>query len=145
MGLAYRRAPATTLNAFVATAKILYLGMTPRNIIKGFLWSVAITSMHYSGIFGLDIPHGKVVLNPWIVLASALISWLVCTIGCICMAEMEAMLSQQLLFSVVATTGVGQFPFYPLPNRALADFKSGNALHWYESSYLLVHIAAIRS
>ncbi|KAI4737931.1 hypothetical protein E4T50_11603 [Aureobasidium sp. EXF-12298] len=111
MGLAYRRAPATTLNAFVATAKILYLGMTPRNIIKGFLWSVAITSMHYSGIFGLDIPHGKVVLNPWIVLASALISWLVCTIGCICMAEMEAMLSQQLLFSVVATTGVAAMHF----------------------------------
>lgn len=43
MGLAYRRAPATTMNAFVATAKILYYGMTPRNIIKGFLWSLAIT------------------------------------------------------------------------------------------------------
>lgn len=43
MGLAYRRAPATTMNAFVATAKILYFGMTPRNIIKGGLWSVAIT------------------------------------------------------------------------------------------------------
>ncbi|KEQ63304.1 PAS/PAC sensor hybrid histidine kinase [Aureobasidium melanogenum CBS 110374] len=106
MGLAYRRAPATTMNAFVATAKILYYGMTPRNIIKGFLWSLAITSMHYSGIYGLKVPHGKVVLDPWIVLASALISWLVCTVGCICMAEMEAMLSQQLLFSVVATTGV---------------------------------------
>ncbi|KAG9682032.1 PAS/PAC sensor hybrid histidine kinase, partial [Aureobasidium melanogenum] len=111
MGLAYRRAPATTMNAFVATAKILYYGMTPRNIIKGFLWSLAITSMHYSGIFGLKVPHGKIILNPWIVLASALISWIVCTVGCVCMAEMEAMLSQQLLFSVVATTGVAAMHF----------------------------------
>ncbi|KAI5270322.1 hypothetical protein E4T47_06303 [Aureobasidium subglaciale] len=111
MGLAYRRAPASTVNAFVATAKILYLGMTPRNIFKGFLWSIAITSMHYTGIYGLEIPNGKIVLNPWIVLASALISWLVCAVGCICMAEMEARLSQQLLFSVVATTGVAAMHF----------------------------------
>jgi signal transduction histidine kinase len=111
MGLAYRRAPASTVNAFVATAKILYFGMTPRNILRGFLWSIAITSMHYTGIYGLDIPHGKVVLSPLIVLASALISWLVCTVGCICMTEMEAMLSQQLLFSVVATTGVAAMHF----------------------------------
>jgi signal transduction histidine kinase len=111
MGLAYRRAPASTVNAFVATAKILYFGMTPRNILRGFLWSIAITSMHYTGIYGLDIPNGKVVLSPLIVLASALISWLVCTVGCICMTEMEAMLSQQLLFSVVATTGVAAMHF----------------------------------
>lgn len=111
MGLAYRRAPASTVNAFVATAKILYHGMTPRNIIKGFLWSIAITSMHYSGIYGLVIPQGKIILNPWIVLASALISWVVCIVGCICMAEMEARLSQQLLFSVVATTGVAAMHF----------------------------------
>jgi signal transduction histidine kinase/CheY-like chemotaxis protein len=111
MGLAYRRAPASTVNAFVATAKILYFGMTPRNILRGFLWSIAITSMHYTGIYGLDIPHGKVVLAPWIVLASALISWLVCTVGSICMTEMEALLSQQLLFSVVATTGVAAMHF----------------------------------
>lgn len=111
MGLAYRRAPASTVNAFVATAKILYFGMTPRNILRGFLWSIAITSMHYTGIYGLRIPNGRIVLAPWIVLASALISWLVCTVGCICMAEMEAMLSQQLLFSVVATTGVAAMHF----------------------------------
>jgi signal transduction histidine kinase/CheY-like chemotaxis protein len=111
MGLAYRRAPASTVNAFVATAKILYLGMTPRNILRGFLWSLAITSMHYTGIYGLDIPHGKVVLNPLIVLASALISWVVCFVGSICMTEMEAMLSQQLLFSIVATTGVAAMHF----------------------------------
>lgn len=111
MGLAYRRAPASTVNAFVATAKILYFGMTPRNILRGFLWSIAITSMHYTGIYGLRIPNGRIVLAPWIVLASALISWLVCTVGCICMTEMEAMLSQQLLFSVVATTGVAAMHF----------------------------------
>jgi signal transduction histidine kinase len=111
MGLAYRRAPASTVNAFVATAKILYFSMTPRNIIKGFLWSIAITSMHYSGIYGLEIPQGKVVLNPWIVLASAAISWIVCIVGAICMAEMEARLSQQLLFSIVATTGVAAMHF----------------------------------
>lgn len=57
---------------------------------------------------GQKIRYGQVVLDPWIVLASALISWLVCEIGCVCMAEMEAMLSQQLLFSVVATIGVAE-------------------------------------
>lgn len=111
MGIAYRRAPASTVNAFVALAKLVYLGLTIKNIITGFLWSIAITSMHYSGIYGLEIPNGRVVLNSWIVLASALISWIVCTVGCISMAEMEARLTQQLLFSVIATTGVAAMHF----------------------------------
>jgi hypothetical protein len=39
---------ASHQNAFVATAVLLFGGLTRRNIGKGFLWSIAITGMHYS-------------------------------------------------------------------------------------------------
>ncbi|KAI9743216.1 MAG: hypothetical protein M1818_003062 [Claussenomyces sp. TS43310] len=98
-------------NAFVATGKILYLGCTRKNIIRGFLWSLAITSMHYVGIMALRIPEGHFVLNPSLVVLSAFTSWMVCSIGCILMPQIETYLAQQLLFSAVATAGVAAMHF----------------------------------
>lgn len=106
VGFIYRDGTLPTKNAFVATAKLLYFGLTPRNIVKGFIWSLAITSMHYVGIFALQIPNGFYKLDPGLLTLSALISWAVCTVGFILMAKMETHLPQQILFSVIATAGV---------------------------------------
>lgn len=109
------------LNPFVATWKALWAGLTFSNIVKGLLWSLAITSMHYSGIQALQIPRGRCVLSPGYVVLSALISWIVCSVGSILMAQMEIHLGQQLLFSVVATTGVAAMHF---TGMKAASFKS---------------------
>lgn len=110
MNLAYRgTAPAK--NAFIATGEALYAGCTRRNIIKGFLWSLAITSMHYVGIAALRIPQGDFTLEPPFVILSALISWVVCLVGCILMSQIETHLTQQFLFAIVACTGVAAMHF----------------------------------
>ena len=107
---AYRGTPPPK-NALMATAGELYSGCTPKNMFKGFSWSLAITSMHYSGIAALRIPSGYSTLDPLFVFVSALISWAVCTVGCILMSQMETHLTQQVLFSAVATIGVAAMHF----------------------------------
>lgn len=77
MGLIYRRSSQPAKNAFVATANLLYDGCTSRNLGKGFIWSLAVTGMHYAGILGLQIPYGYVRFNPELVALSAIISWVV--------------------------------------------------------------------
>ena len=79
------RVPAK--NAFVATGEALYAGCTCRNVFKGFLWSLAITGMHYAGIAALRIPSGYSTFEPPLVAVSALISWVVCLVGCVLMAQ----------------------------------------------------------
>ncbi|KAL8778005.1 MAG: hypothetical protein Q9194_002247 [Teloschistes cf. exilis] len=92
LNIAYQKtAPAK--NVFVATGESLYSGCTARNVIKSFIWSLAITSMHYVGIFALKIPSGHVTLHWPLVILSAAISWV------------------QLLFAVVASTGVAAMHF----------------------------------
>ena len=110
MNLAYRgTTPAK--NAFIATGESLYAGCTRRNIIRGFLWSLAITSMHYVGIAALRIPQGDFTLEPPLVILSGLISWAVCLVGCILMSQIETHLTQQFLFAAVACTGVAAMHF----------------------------------
>jgi signal transduction histidine kinase/ActR/RegA family two-component response regulator len=111
MGFIYRDGTIPTKNAFVGTAKSLYFGMTPKNIVKGAIWSLAITSMHYVGIVALEIPSGHFQLNIGPLILSALISWSVCTVGFILMQSMETRLGEQVLFSVLATTGVAGMHF----------------------------------
>ncbi len=110
MNIAYR---STSLpkNAFLATGEALYSGCTYKNMTKGFLWSLAITSMHYAGIFALSIPNGYCTLNWFFVILSGFISWCVCVVGCILMPQMETHLTQQFLVSAVATTGVAAMHF----------------------------------
>lgn len=110
LNIAYQTtAPAK--NAFVATGERLYSGCTSKNIVKGFLWSLAITSMHYVGIVALKIPQGYFTLDPFLVILSAVISWVVCLVGCILISRLEVHLTQQLLFAVVASTGVAAMHF----------------------------------
>lgn len=101
----------TAKNALTATFEALYEGATWRNLSKGFVWSLAISSMHYVGILALEIPQGRVTLRPLGVLLSALISWLVCSVGCILIPSIEVNLSQQFLFASVAATGVAAMHF----------------------------------
>lgn len=98
-------------NAFIATAEALHSGSTRLNILKGFLWSLAITSMHYVGIAALRIPNGYSTANFFLVILSGLISWVVCLVGIILMSQMETHLTRQLLFSAVATSGVAAMHF----------------------------------
>lgn len=103
--------PETRTNVFVTLVQTLYVGTAFSNITKGFLWSLAITGMHYVGIMGLRIPQGYVVLSPGWVLLSGAVSWIVCVVGLICMANMETHFGQQLLFSLIATSGVAGMHF----------------------------------
>jgi signal transduction histidine kinase len=98
-------------NPFIATAEALYAGCTFKHIIKGFFWSLAITSMHYVGIIALEIPDGHFTLDPLFFVFSGIISWVVCLVGCILMSQMETHLARQFLFSIVATTGVAAMHF----------------------------------
>ena len=98
-------------NIFLMTGETLYLGCTRKNIAKGFVWSLAITSMHYAGIKALDIPEGYYTLHYGWVALSATFSWLVCVVGCILMSQMETHLGQQFLFSTAATAGVTSMHF----------------------------------
>lgn len=100
-----------TGNPVLMMLTALWLGLTIPNITKGFLWSLAITSMHYSGIMALKVPQGWCTLQPALVLLSAIISWVVCTVGCILMSQMETFLAQQVFFAVVATIGVAAMHF----------------------------------
>lgn len=98
-------------NAFVSTGKAIYEGCTYRNVSKGFLWSLAITSMHYVGIAALRIPNGYSTLHPGFVVLSGVISWAVCVVGSILMAQIETHFAQQSLFAVVACSGVAAMHF----------------------------------
>jgi len=130
MGIAYRRG-TTTGNSFVGIAKALYNGCTGLNIFKGFLWSISITSMHYVGIAGLRIPQGYCTLNPTLVLVSALISWIVCLVGVVLMANMETQLGQQLLFSAVATVGVASMHFTGMRAATFWSAREGSEMRGY--------------
>lgn len=110
MNIAYR-STSPAKNAFIATGEALYAGCTRKNTMKGFLWSLAITSMHYAGLLALSIPQGYCTLNYWLVILSAIISWCVCVVGCILMPQMESHLGRQFLFSAVASTGVAAMHF----------------------------------
>ena len=98
-------------NAFVSMGKALCEGCTYRNISKGFLWSIAITSMHYVGIAALRIPNGYSTFHPGLVVLSGVISWAVCVVGAILMAQIETHFAQQSLFAVVACSGVAAMHF----------------------------------
>lgn len=110
INMAYRgTAPAK--NAFIATGEALYTRCTFKNVVKSFFWSLAITSMHYVGIAALRIPQGHLTLHPALVVLSALISWVVCLVGCILMSHIETNFAQQFLFAAVACIGVATMHF----------------------------------
>ena len=107
----FRGSTETSANPFAAIYWTLIAGLNVATIMKGFIWAIAITSMHYVGIRGLEVPEGHVALNAYLVIASFVICWIVCVVGCILILEIETHLGQQLLFSMVATTGVAAMHF----------------------------------
>ena len=98
-------------NPLIAMPLALWNGLTIRVMIKGFFWSIAITSMHYAGILALEVPEGGCTFHFGLVALSSIISWVVCTAGSILMASMETYLIQQILFAIIATLGVAAMHF----------------------------------
>ncbi|KAK5084010.1 hypothetical protein LTR70_007292 [Exophiala xenobiotica] len=156
----YKSSSLQAKNVFVATAKLLYLGTTWRNAIKGLLWSFAVTSMHYMGILALRVPGGYISLHMPLVILSAVISWIVCSVGAILMAGMEKNLSQQFLFSVVATAGVAAMHFTGMAAATFYSSHEASRVRGYppqlaaaittiaiitclSASYLLAHSATV--
>lgn len=93
------------------TAKSLLRGLTAANGAKGLMWSIALTNMHFMGVKALRIPGGYVSLHPVRVVLCAMISWSVCFVGVVLMDGMQVNIKQQVLFSVVAATGVAAVHF----------------------------------
>jgi signal transduction histidine kinase len=123
--------PSKACNPFISVATLIYAGCTWRNTLKGFLWSLAVTSMHYVGIFALRIPGGGFQLNPWLVLLSALCSWGTCFIGNILLNNLETQLIQQLLFSVIAASGISAMHFIGMAATTFWSTESPSDIRGY--------------
>ena len=98
-------------NAVVAIYKGILGGMSWKAVVMGLVWSLSLTCMHYGGLLAMDIPGGHLNFNPVLVVISAIISWVVCTAGYIYMVNIEPHLSQQVLFSAVAASGIAAMHF----------------------------------
>ncbi len=105
----HRAAP--TQNAFVATYYGVLSGMSWKAVAMGLVWSLSLTCMHYGGLLAMRIPEGRMTFNPVLVVMSALISWVVCIVGYIYMVNIEPHLSQQLLVSATAASGIAAMHF----------------------------------
>ena len=126
-------------NVFMATGEALYAGCTFKHIIKGFFWSLAITSMHYVGIAALKIPDGHFTFDPLFVVFSGLISWAVCLVGCILMSQMEIHLGRQFLFSIVATTGVAAMHFTGMQATTFWSYSGPSIERGYPSALAIAN------
>jgi NO-binding membrane sensor protein with MHYT domain len=102
---------APTQNAFTATYYGILGGMSWKAVIMGLIWSLSLTCMHYGGLLAMSIPDGRLTFNPVLVIISAIISWVVCIAGYIYMVNIEPHLSQQVLFSAIAASGIAAMHF----------------------------------
>ncbi|KAK4164783.1 hypothetical protein QBC43DRAFT_317451 [Cladorrhinum sp. PSN259] len=98
-------------NAFVATYTGIIGGMSWKAVLMGLVWSLSLTCMHYGGLLAMRIPEGKLTFDPVLVVISAIISWVVCIAGYIYMVNIEPHLSQQVLFSAIAASGIATMHF----------------------------------
>ncbi|KAF2423609.1 hypothetical protein EJ08DRAFT_595916 [Tothia fuscella] len=131
LGILAGRTVGPARNVFVALFDTLYTECNCRNVGKGLLWSLAITSMHYVGLFGLKIPNGTLRFNIWLVMLSALISWVVCSVGAILMPAMETRILQQVLFSVIAAAGVSGMHFTGMSATRFYSSDPSSSVHGY--------------
>ena len=106
---------APTQNAFVATYNGILGGMSWKAVAMGLVWSLSLTCMHYGGLLAMSIPEGRLTFNPVLVVISAIISWVVCIAGYIYMVNIEPHLSQQVLFSAIAASGIAAMHFTGTP------------------------------
>ena len=128
-------------NPFVAVYEALLAGLSVRNVAKGFFWAIAVTSMHYVGIRGLNVPLGYVSLDPSLVFLSGLICWVVCVVGCILIGEIETNLGQQLLFSAVATCGVAAMHFTGMQAATFYSYAPASSIRGYPPGLATATIA----
>ena len=66
------RTPAT--NTLLITVQVLVKSFNFPNVVKGFVWSFALTNMNFMGVKALEIPAGFVEFSPARVVLCALIS-----------------------------------------------------------------------
>jgi NO-binding membrane sensor protein with MHYT domain len=121
---AYRKSTTASKNAFVAAGLALYTGFSVRNIFKGFLWSLAVVTMHYFGLNSLRIPQGYVSVDPLLVALASIICWAFCVVGCILIFQIETNLAQQVLFSAVLTCGVAVTHFTGLYDSLVLNLRT---------------------
>jgi NO-binding membrane sensor protein with MHYT domain len=100
-----------TKNAFVATYEGILSGISLKALVMGLVWSLSLTCMHYGGLLAMNIPAGYLTFNPVLVVVSAIISWVVATVGYIYMVNVEPHLSQQVLVSAVTASGIAAMHF----------------------------------
>lgn len=118
---------APTQNAFVATYHGFLAGMCWKSVLMGLVWSLSLTCMHYGGLVAMSIPEGRLTFDPGLVIASAIISWVVCIAGYIYMVNIEPHLSQQVLFSAIAASGIAAMHF---TGKTDPFCNSGRASTW---------------
>jgi signal transduction histidine kinase len=128
-------APSPASNPLLLALNATINGFTLANVIKGFVWSIALTNMHFMGVEALRIPDGFVALSLTRVILCASISWSVCCVGVILMAEMEVNIVQQLLFSVIAATGVAAVHFSGLSTALDLVSQANSNIGMYACSF----------
>lgn len=67
--------------------------------------------MHHIGMAALEIPDGRVHWNPFWIILSCFIAFVVTSIACICVRHMEVHFARQVLFSTIASLGVFAFHY----------------------------------
>lgn len=116
-----RSTPTSMSRVLLSTGQALINGFTLATVTKGFVWSTALTNMHFMGVKALKIPRGYVTLMPLRVVLCAFVSWSVCCVAVTLMGGMEVNIKQQVLFSVVAASGVGAVHFSGMLTGAEVD------------------------
>ena len=119
------------------TGAALWHGITGWNLLQGFVFSVAVGAMHFIGLYALKIPDGYVVVNPWLGLASAIMGWVVGTVGAVCMATMETHLIRQLLFACVTVIGVAAMHFMGMRAATFYSYQPPHGTRGYPPNLAL--------
>lgn len=102
--LSRKRRNPTDRNIILEFCQRLWEGATAKVIFTGLCIGLTLAGMHYTGMMAMQF-DGIIIWDPWLVLASVLISWAVSLVAVIFMpTEMNA--KRQLGFSFVAATGV---------------------------------------
>lgn len=128
----------TTIKELLLT---LWGDCTIEAIAKAGIWAMAIVTMHYSGHAAVHVDQGFAVWNKLLVLASAIIAWIVCLLGllfseflvagwrghqltsALTVPNMEVNIARQLAFSFLAASGV-----------FCMHFTGVSAATWYSSA-----------
>ncbi|KAI0706091.1 hypothetical protein BC835DRAFT_1403562 [Cytidiella melzeri] len=86
--------------------KQYYNTITVSVFVRAAIWGLAIVFMHYSGMWAMEIPQGRIEWNMNIVILSYVVAFLVCFVACVAMVHMEVHFGRQVVFSTIAAAGV---------------------------------------